>query len=159
MERYERLEAQVANERCGRARKAARAERERLKALFAERMPEIEMFQKSLERVKTLKGCGYRLILAKTQEELLAEGSKMNNCVGNGIYGRSILEGDTLIVMLKNPDGSSSCDIEIDRKFWKVRQCYLKGNKLPPDEVRKLAKRIAAELKKIYKLSKKRKAA
>ena len=159
MERYERLEAQVATEERRLARKAAKAERERLKVLFAERMPEIEMFQKSLERVKTFKGCGYRLILAKTQEELLAEGSKMNNCVGNGIYGRGILEGDTLIVMLKNPDGRSSCDIEIERKTWKVRQCYLKGNKQPPDEVRKLAKRIAAELKKIYKLSKKRKAA
>ena len=159
MERYERLEAQVATEESKRAIRKAKAERKRLKALFAERMPEIEMFQKSLERVKTLEGCGYRLILAKTQEELIQEGKKMNNCVGNGVYGRGILEGDTLIVMLKNPDGCSSCDIEIERKTWKVRQCYLKGNKLPPDEVRKLAKRIAAELKKIYVKSKKRKAA
>jgi hypothetical protein len=83
----------------------------------------------------------------------------MNNCVGNGVYGRGILEGHTLIVMLKSADGKSYCDIEIERNTWMVRQCYLKGNKLPPDEVRKLAKRIAAELKKIYKLSKKRKAA
>jgi hypothetical protein len=159
MDRYERLEAQVATEESKRAIRKAKAERKRLKALFAERMPEIEMFQKSLERVKTLEGCGYRLILAKTQEELLAEGNKMNNCVGNGVYGRGILEGDTLIVMLKSADGKSYCDIEIERNRWRVRQCYLKGNQLPPDEVRKLAKRIAAELKKIYKLSKKRKAA
>lgn len=159
MERYERLEAQVATEESKRAIRKAKAERKRLKALFAERMPEIEMFQKSLERVKTLESCGYRLILAKTQEELLAEGNKMNNCVGNGVYGRGILEGDTLIVMLKSADGKSYCDIEIERNRWRVRQCYLKGNQLPPDEVRKLAKRIAAELKKIYKLSKKRKAA
>lgn len=159
MERYERLEAQVAAEKRRRARKASKAERERLKALFAERMPEIEMFQKSLERVKTLKGCGYSLIIAKSQEELLAEGKKMNNCVGCGIYGRGILEGNTLIVMLKNPDGRSSCDIEIERKTWNVRQCYLKGNQLPPDETLKLANRIAAELKNIYKLSKRRKAA
>lgn len=159
MERYERLEAQVATEKRKRRRRAKKAERERLKALFAERMPEIEMFQKSLERVKTFKGCGYRLILAKTQEELLAEGSKMNNCVGNGVYGRGILEGDTLIVMLKSADGKSYCDIEIERNTWRVRQCYTKGNQLPPDEVQKLAKRIAAELKKIYEKSKKRKAA
>ena len=159
MERYERLEAQVATEESKRAIRKAKAERKRLKALFAERMPEIEMFQKSLERVKTLKGCGYKIILAKTQEELLAEGNKMNNCVGNGVYGRGILEGDTLIVMLKNPAGRSLCDIEIERKAWRVRQCYLKGNQLPPDEVRKLAKRIAAELKKIYKKTSNRKAA
>ena len=155
MERYERLEAQVATEK----RKAAKAERERLKALFEERMPEIEMFQKSLERVKTLEGCGYRLILAKTQEELIAEGRKMNNCVGNGVYGRGILEGDTLIVMLKSANGKSYCDIEIERNTWRVRQCYTKGNHLPPDKIRKLAMRIAAELKKIYAKSKKRKAA
>lgn len=159
MERYERLEAQVATEESKRAIRKAKAERKRIKALFAKRMPEIEMFQKSLERVKTLKGCGYKIILAKTQEELLAEGNKMNNCVGNGLYGRGILEGDTLIVMLKKPNGRSLCDIEIERKAWRVRQCYLKGNQLPPDEVRKLAKRIAAELKKIYKKTSNRKAA
>ncbi len=159
MERYERLEAQVATEERKRARRKAKAERKRLKELLAERMPEIEMFQKSLERVKTLKGCGYSLVLAKTQEELLAEGRKMNNCVGNGVYGRGILEGKKIIVMLKNPDGRSSCDIEIERKTWKVRQCYLKGNQQPPDEVRKLAERIAAELKKIYKKTSNRKAA
>lgn len=159
MERYERLEAQVAAEKRKRERRAKKAESERLKALFAERMQEIEMFQKSLERVKTLKGCGYKLILAKTQEELIQEGKKMNNCVGNGVYGRGILEGDTLILMFKGADGKSYCDIEIERKTWKVRQCYLKRNQLPPDEVKKLAERIAAELKKIYKLSKRRKAA
>lgn len=159
MERYERLEAQVAAERRKRARRAKKAEGGRLKALFAERMPEIEMFQKSLERVKTLKGCGYSLVLAKTQEELIQEGKKMNNCVGNGVYGRGILEGDTLILMLKGADGRSYCDIEIERKTWSVRQCYTKGNQLPPDEVQKLAKRIAAELRKIYEKSKKRKAA
>ena len=159
MERYERLEAQVATEESKRAIRKAKAERKRLKALFAERMPEIEMFQKSLERVKALKGCGYKLILAKTQEELLVEGRKMNNCVGNGVYGRGILEGDTLILMLKGAGGKSYCDIEISRRTWKVRQCYTKGGQLPPDEVQKLAERIASELKKIYEKSKKRKAA
>ena len=158
MERYERLEAQVATEECKRAIRGAKAERKRLKALFAERMPEIEMFQKSLERVKALKGCGYSLVLAKTQAELLVEGRKMNNCVGNGVYGRGILEGNTLILMLKGADGKSYCDIEISRRTWKVRQCYTKGNQLPPDEVQKLAKRIAAELKKVYAKNKKRKA-
>ena len=83
----------------------------------------------------------------------------MNNCVGNGVYGRGILEGDTLIVMLKSANGKSYCDIEIERDTWRVRQCYTKGNQLPPDEVQKLAMRIAAELKKIYAKSKKRKAA
>ena len=58
--------------------------------------------------------------------------------------------------MLKGADGRSYCDIEIERKTWSVRQCYTKGNQLPPDEVQKLAKRIAAELKRIYAKSKRR---
>lgn len=156
MERYERLEAQIAAYKRKRARRKKKAERERLKALLAERLPEIEMFQKSLGRVKTFKGCGYSLILAKTQEELVQEGRKMCNCVGNGIYGRGILEGDTLILMLKDADGKSYCDIEISRRTWKVRQCYTKGNHLPPDDVQRLAGRIAAELRKIHAKIKRR---
>ena len=70
----------------------------------------------------------------------------MGNCVGNGTYGRGIVEGDRLIVML-GLGGKSYCDIEIDRRNWRVRQCYLKGNTTPPEEVRELAARIAAFLK------------
>ena len=66
----------------------------------------------------------------------------MGNCIGNGVYGRGIATGHKLIVMLKIPGvrgGKSFCDIEIDRHTWKVRQCYTKGNRIPPDEVRELA--------------------
>ena len=166
MERLEALEREANRRRKIREREERRqqriAEAERLahlKALFAERAVEIEAFQKSLERSKTLSGCGYKIVLAKTQKELLAEGKKMHNCVGMGHYGEGVVKGDKLIVILKDAAGNSYCDIEIERNTWRVRQCYLKGNQLPPNEVRKLAKRIAAELKKIYKLSNKRKAA
>ena len=101
-----------------------------------------------------LRGCGYAIVLAKTQDELLAEGKKMHNCVGMGLYGKGIVEGDRLIVMLKRPNGrgfESFCDIEIDRHTWNVRQCYTKGNRIPPDEVRDLANRIATFLKAEYK--------
>ena len=157
MERLEALEREANRRRKIRKREERRqqriAEAERLahlKALFAERAVEIEAFQKSLARSKTLTGCGYRIVLAKTQEELRQEGKKMHNCVGSGHYGEGIVAGDLLIVMLKDASGKSYCDIEIRRKDWTVRQCYLKSNQNAPDEVRSLAQSIAEIFKKEF---------
>ena len=143
MRRLEELEANAAKMKAAAIDKA-----------MSERAPEIAAFQESVERTKTLHGCGYKIVLAKTQGELLAEGKRMGNCIGNGVYGRGIATGHKLIVMLKLPGvrgGKSFCDIEIDRHTWKVRQCYTKGNRIPPDEVRELANRIATFLKAEYK--------
>lgn len=170
MARLEKLEAEDAKRRRAeeRARReeARRAKAERKAAIEAEkkwlaaimevRMAEIEAFQKSVLRSGVLKGSGYTLVLAKTQKELLAEGRRMGNCVGCGTYGRGIVKGDTLIVML-GLGGKSYCDIEIERKSWRVRQCYLKGNKVAPDSLHKLAKKIAACLKAIHQSHRKRK--
>ena len=161
VDRIEALEAE--NERRERAerrrraredRERARVEKENEKRWIAETMkergPELEAFQKSIDRTKTLTGCGYKIVLAKTQEELLKEGKRMGNCVGCGTYGRGIVAGDRLIVIL-NARGKGSAehrfDVEIDRKSWKVRQCYGPHNSKAPDEVRELAMRIAESLK------------
>lgn len=143
MARLEALEAEEA--RLERKRRAA--ERKRLAETMNVRAAELEAFQRSLDRVRTLKGCGYVLVLAKTQKELLAEGKRMHNCVGCGTYGEGIVAGDLLIVMLRDADGKSFCDIEISRCSWTVRQCYLKRNERAPQDVRTLADRIAAALK------------
>lgn len=153
MARLEELEKECARqerirERAEEKRRkaAAKAEKEWIAKTMKVRFKEIEAFQKSLKRTETLRGCGYTLVLAKTQKELRAEGRRMGNCVGNGTYGRGIIEGDNLIVML-GLGGKSYCDIEIDRRNWRVNQCYLKGNTTPPEEVRELAAQIAAFLK------------
>lgn len=143
MARLEALERAEARKR--RAQAAAR--RKRLAEMMEVRAAELEAFQRSLDRVRTLKGCGYVLVLAKTQKELLAEGKRMHNCVGCGTYGEGIVAGDLLIVMLRDADGKSFCDIEISRRSWTVRQCYLKRNERAPQDVRTLADRIAAALK------------
>ena len=143
MRRLEELEANAAKMKAAAIDKA-----------MSERAPEIAAFQEAVERTKTLHGCGYKIVLAKTQSELLAEGKKMGNCIGNGTYGRGVALGNKLIVMLRIPGvrrSKSFCDIEIDRHTWKVRQCYTKGNRIPPDEVRELANRIATFLKAEYK--------
>lgn len=158
MGRLERLEAELA-----RLKKNAKARaRRQLAKTMKLRAAEIAAFQASVERSKVLKGCGYAIALAKSQDELLAEGKKMHNCVGTGLYGRGIIDGDRLIVMLKKPAGrgyESFCDIEIDRKTWLVKQCYLKRNERAPDEVRELARKIAAFLKAAWRRNRMKKAA
>ena len=141
-----RIEAERERIEAAKRKAEEKAEREWIAKTMKVRFEEIEAFQKSLRRTATLRGCGYTLVLAKTQKELRAEGRRMGNCVGNGTYGRGIVEGDRLIVML-GLGGKSYCDIEIDRRTWGVRQCYLKGNQTPPEEVRKLANLIAKQLK------------
>lgn len=157
MARLEDLERECARlekirERAEEKRRKAeeKVEKEWIAKTMKVRFKEIEAFQKSLRRTATLRGCGYTLVLAKTQKELRAEGRKMGNCVGCGTYGRGIVKGDSLIVML-GLKGKSYCDIEIDRRNWRVNQCYLKGNETPPEEVRKLAAQIAAFLKEEHK--------
>jgi len=160
LERMERIEAELAKRRAAeeracraalrkeRAEAKARAEAERrwIESSMKDRAAELEAFQKSLNRSAVLRGSGYTLVLAKSQKELLAEGRRMRNCVGNGVYGRAIVTGESLIVMLGFA-GKSYCDIEISRRRWTVQQCYLHGNQLPPEEVRELANKIALVLK------------
>lgn len=149
MDRLEAMEARAAKKARAEIRakrEAERAEAKWIRDTMKTRIKELEAFQNSLKRTDILKGCGYTLVLAKSQKELLAEGRKMGNCVGCGTYGRAIVKGDSLIVMLKN-HSASFCDIEIDRKSWKVRQCYLKHNQIAPKEIQELAKRLAAWFK------------
>ena len=170
MDRLEAMEARAAKKSRAemRARRAAQrkaeaerkareeAEKEWIARTMKTRIKELEAFQKSLKRTDILKGCGYTLVLAKSQKELLAEGKKMHNCVGCGTYGHAIAKGESLIVMLKDRSGSY-CDIEIDRKSWKVWQCYLKRNQPAPEEIHELAKKIAAWFKVEHLRQKKRK--
>lgn len=139
--------------------KEERERQERLANLAKERAPEIEAFQKSLDRTKTLRGCGYKLVLAKTQAELLKEGKRMHNCVGCGTYGEGIVLGNTLILTMQGRDEKARFCVEIDRKSWKVRQCYGRHNSAASDEVRDLAVRVADELKNVFRSMKKRRAA
>ena len=162
MERMERLEREgdrlERNARRRRARadaKRAREEARRAAELMKERIPEIEAFQKGADRVLKLSGESYRLVLAKSQEELLAEGKKMGNCVGCGTYGRGIVDGRCLIVMVRDGRGRPYVDIEIDRKSWTVRQCYARHNQPAPENVHALANALALKFK---QMSKRRKA-
>lgn len=128
-------------------RRHAAEEAKRAAELLKVRIPEMERFQRSADRVLELSGLGYRLVVAKTQDELLAEGRKMGNCVGCGTYGRGILEGRCLIVMVRDSRGRPFCDMEIVRDGWQVRQCYARHNGAAPEDVQALAKSLAEKFK------------
>ena len=158
IERLERLERQAvrirrAEER--RRREERAAEEKWIRETMGVRIAELEAFQESMKRTDILKGSGYTLVVAKSQKELLAEGRRMGNCVGNGVYGKGVVAGDRMIVMLRR-DGKSYCDIEIARSDWRVKQCYLKGNIVPPAAVMALAKKIAAWFKEEHRRHMKR---
>ena len=118
---------------------------------MAARLPEIASFQASLERTKLFDlGKGVKAVLVKSQKELLAEGKRMHNCVGMGHYGEGIVRGDTLILMFR-VGGKSFCDAEIDRRTWKVRQCYFAHNHPATPEYQAAAKAIAEHIRKLVK--------
>lgn len=165
MERAERVEAERAKIERRKEREERRAmrladaerrrkereEREWLIATASIRRRELVAFQASAKRSDVLRGTGYTIVVAKSQQELLAQGKRFHNCVGNGIYGRAVAVGDALIVIVNGKGGKPAACIEIRRDGWKVRQCYAPGNEMPPAGMRKLAARLAALFKKEHK--------
>ena len=159
MARLERIEAEAAKREAERdmMEKYGVKSPEEVKKIMEARVEEIAAFQTSIDRLKTLKGAGYKLILAKTQEDLIAEGKRMGNCVGCGTYGTGIVRGDTLILVIQGKDRELRFDVEISRKTWKVRQCYAPHNKAAPEGIKKLAAKIAQALKAEYVRNRKKK--
>lgn len=166
-ERYEAISARIERERvkaeraadraaARAARKKVLAEEQWIREIMSTRFAELDAFQRSFMRSTRLRGSGYTLVVAKTQKELRAEGRRMSNCVGDGTYGRAILRGDTLIVMLQR-GGKSYCDIEVDRRSWRVRQCYIAHNQPAPAEVEALARQIASVARSEYRRHRKQK--
>lgn len=142
--RMENVEREVARRERAKLRRARREFAEKM----ATRSREIDDFQQSIDRTKVVDlGRGVRVLLAKTQDELRVEGKRMGNCVGCGLYGQGIANGDTIILMFRK-NGWPYCDAEIDRENWSVRQVYIAHNKPAPAEYRDAAERIARHLKK-----------
>ena len=159
MERLERLEAQHArNERLRRRRERAaerkriRDEEERIARVAKTRVEELAEFERSALRAKVMDGTGYKLVVAKSQDELRTAGKRLHNCVGCGTYGRGLILGDCVILILnpRKKKDRAVC-IEINRVTWQVRQCYYEHNERVDDSVRSLADRLAKTIKAAFK--------
>lgn len=154
--RLERMEHKAERRAQEERRRREEERRRELADLMAERLPEIRAFQESLDAARIVDlGKGVKAVLAKSQEELVAEGKRMHNCVGMGHYGEGIVRGDTIIVMFRD-GGKSVCDVEIERRNWSVRQCYFRHNRPATEEYRNAAGLVAAHLKSLDALNRRR---
>ena len=154
--RLESLETKAERREREARRKKEEARRREIADLMAARLPEIRAFQESLDAARIVDlGKGVRAVLAKSQEELVEEGKRMHNCVGMGHYGEGIVRGNTIIVMFRD-GGRSVCDVEIDRRNWSVRQCYFRHNKPATEEYRNAASLVAAHLKSLDLMNRRR---
>lgn len=85
---------------------------------------------------------GYAVKFLRDDEDLIAEGNAMKNCIGG--YGRDVRDGNALLLSLRK-DGEPVYDIEIDPRSFKVIQAREKGNEDAPKDIHAIARRIALE--------------
>ena len=154
MARLEALEAEVARRAEEQRRKERKAHEQRMAKLREKRMPELER----IRRLMRTRAGGLELVLPTSQQELHQLGERMHNCVGNGSYWQGVMEGRCLILEIRK-DGKSAYCVEITRPHFMVLQCYGRHNSKAPDEIRELAREMAAEFKNILKPNKRKAAA
>ena len=146
MARLEALEAEVARRAEEQRRKEREAYEKRMAKLQETRMPELER----IRRLMRTRAGGLELVLPTSQQELHQLGKRMHNCVGNGSYWQEVMEGRCLILEIREKKESAYC-VEITRPHFAVLQCYGRRNSKAPDEIRELAREMAAEFKSILK--------
>lgn len=149
-ERLERLEeedaARVREEIALRKKDEARR-RAAEAARVRETVKELERLDAALAASgEAYAGDGVTCSVATSRAQLRDEGRKMRNCVGNGRYWDETSRGESFILLFRR-NGRPFVDAEVDRRTFRVRQCYAKGNSPAPDEVADAARRAAAFLR------------
>lgn len=89
---------------------------------------------------------GARVVVPRSQGELVAIGRRMRNCIGSGVYARRMADGACVCVVIEIPDGPP-CAAELVPETGRVAQCYATGNTAAPETVRAIARRAAQALR------------
>lgn len=100
---------------------------------------------------------GYMVVMAESKEDLIKEGSSMNNCVGKMGYDRKIERGESAICFIRDihkPD-ESLITAEVNIKNLKVAQFYGKGNSVVTPEMQEWKHKWELQIKKNYRKLKK----
>lgn len=86
-----------------------------------------------------LKSKNYVVLIAKSHDELVAEGEALHHCVGRMNYDKKIAEQSSLIAFVRRTGDQSTpfVTVELDIKAKDIRQCYAKNNSCPDSEVAK----------------------
>lgn len=90
----------------------------------------------------------FEVVVPKSGEDMVREGYAMHNCVGKCYASR---QGESAIVIFLHKDGKPCVDIEIDPKTFDIRQCRAVCNNDADKTQWKLARLVAAELKREYR--------
>lgn len=80
------------------------------------------------------------IVVPKSYDDIIKEGDSLKHCVGKGTYGKKIIEGESIILFIRNKN-------EIDKPFYTVEldayrkeviQCRGKCNKSTDNELKKI---------------------
>jgi len=84
----------------------------------------------------------FRMVIPRTEGELVREGREMKNCLGQ--YADRISRGDSVVVFVRHAQRPEEAfvAVEYDAKRGKVAQCYGISNGRPPKAVRDFVDRV-----------------
>lgn len=98
-----------------------------------------DKFSKVAEKYSKLcnENGAYMIVIAKSPEELIKEGEKLNHCVGRMNYDQKFIREESLIFFVRAKENPTEpfVTVEYSVKSKKVLQCYAKGNSTPDAEV------------------------
>ena len=98
-----------------------------------------DKFSKVAEKYSKLcnENGAYMVVIAKSPEELIKEGEKLNHCVGRMNYDQKFIREESLIFFVRAKENPTEpfVTVEYSLKSKKVLQCYAKGNSKPDAEV------------------------
>lgn len=90
----------------------------------------------------------YKIVVARNQSMIIAEGSFMGHCVGGTTYTRGMANGDKIILMLRKNNKPYST-IELNPRTFELVQIHGKNYQLPPDAVKFANKWLKKHVEKI----------
>lgn len=98
-----------------------------------------EMF-KRLERSRS----AFVMVLPKRNSDLVREGKRLDNCLGDGHYAGKIVRGECIIAFIRKRDRPNVpfVAVEYSTALNRVTQCYMAHNQRPPKPVLDFADRV-----------------
>jgi hypothetical protein len=119
------------------ADKVAERERRKNRALNMKQDKSIRALVKRFEQVQTFSENGLCIVLPKSTHDLVVEGKRLANCLGDGHYAGKMARGEALIAFVRYQNAAvhSYVAAEIDLKTKRILQCYAEKNQKPPDMV------------------------
>lgn len=75
------------------------------------------------------------LVLARKTAELIREGKRLHNCLGDGHYAAKMARGETVIAFVRRSSGTTLVAVEWSPAQKRVLQCYGTKNSKPPKPI------------------------